>query len=101
MLFYINPSKHEGWSTSVEEAKVFSTPMILSNIPIHREQGEEDKGFPADDAVFLADLIWEKIIDTHGGESIRSPRHDLETGAKAYADKLYLIIQEAFNGVQA
>lgn len=99
--FYINPSKHEGWSTSVEEAKVFSTPMILSDIPIHREQAEKGtRFFPADDAVFLADLIREKMIDTHGIELIRSPRHDFETEAKVYAEKLYLIIQEAFNGVK-
>ena len=99
--FYINPSKYEGWSTSVEEAKVFSTPMILSDIPIHREQAEEDtRFFPADDAAFLADLIREKMIDAHESELIRSPRHDLEAEAKVYAHKLYLIIQEAFNGVK-
>lgn len=40
-LCLINPSFFEGWSTTVEEAKSFGTPRILSNIPIHREQSPE------------------------------------------------------------
>ena len=34
----INPSRFEGWSTTVEEAKSFGVPMILSDIDVHREQ---------------------------------------------------------------
>jgi glycosyltransferase involved in cell wall biosynthesis len=34
----VNPSSFEGWSTTVEEAKSFGTPMILSDISVHREQ---------------------------------------------------------------
>lgn len=34
----INPSECEGWSTTVEEAKAFGVPMILSDIDVHREQ---------------------------------------------------------------
>lgn len=34
----INPSEFEGWSTTVEEAKSFDVPMILSDIDVHREQ---------------------------------------------------------------
>jgi glycosyltransferase involved in cell wall biosynthesis len=34
----INPSLFEGWSTTVEEAKYFYKPIILSDIPVHREQ---------------------------------------------------------------
>ena len=34
----INPSLFEGWSTTVEEAKVLGIPMILSDILVHREQ---------------------------------------------------------------
>ena len=37
-LCLINPSLFEGWSTTVEEAKSFGTPTILSNIPVHKEQ---------------------------------------------------------------
>lgn len=36
--FVLNPSLFEGWSTTVEEAKSLKKKMILSDIPIHREQ---------------------------------------------------------------
>jgi glycosyltransferase involved in cell wall biosynthesis len=34
----LNPSRFEGWSTTVEEAKTLGVPMVLSDIPVHREQ---------------------------------------------------------------
>ena len=34
----INPSRFEGWSSSVEEAKAMGKPVILSSIPVHVEQ---------------------------------------------------------------
>lgn len=34
----LQPSFFEGWSTSVEEAKSLGKPIILSDIPVHREQ---------------------------------------------------------------
>ncbi len=41
----IQPSRFEGWSTVVEDAKALGRPMILSNIDVHLEQ--------AADAVFF------------------------------------------------
>lgn len=37
----INPSKFEGWSTSVEEAKSLGLKVLLSDIPVHREQAPD------------------------------------------------------------
>lgn len=34
----INPSLWEGWSSTVEEAKMQGTPMMLSDLEVHREQ---------------------------------------------------------------
>jgi glycosyltransferase involved in cell wall biosynthesis len=34
----VNPSLFEGWSTSVEEAKSMGKAIVLSDIPVHREQ---------------------------------------------------------------
>jgi len=34
----LNPSRYEGWSTTVEEARSLGTPLLLSDIPVHREQ---------------------------------------------------------------
>jgi len=37
----INPSRFEGWSTTVEEAKSLGVKMILSDLRVHMEQAEE------------------------------------------------------------
>ncbi len=41
----INPSNYEGWSTSVEEAKLYDIPIILSDIDTHKEQLSKSKLF--------------------------------------------------------
>jgi glycosyltransferase involved in cell wall biosynthesis len=55
---FINPSRFEGWSTSVEEAKSMGKQIVLSDIPVHREQAPE-RGlfFPADDPEALAEAM--------------------------------------------
>lgn len=63
-LFYgalaiINPSYFEGWSTSVEEAKSLGKRVVLSDIPVHREQNPlHGRYFPPDDAKALAEILW-------------------------------------------
>lgn len=54
----INPSFFEGWSTTVEEAKTLGKRLLLSDIPVHREQSP-DLGhfFQPDDAGLLASLM--------------------------------------------
>ncbi|MBR1249465.1 glycosyltransferase family 4 protein [Bradyrhizobium sp. AUGA SZCCT0169] len=52
----VNPSRFEGWSTTVEEAKSFGVPMILSDLDVHREQtAGAARYFGTDDPVTLAD----------------------------------------------
>lgn len=54
----LNPSLFEGWSTTVEEAKALGVPLLLSDIPVHREQvGERASFFPVDDAEALAAVL--------------------------------------------
>ena len=51
----INPSKFEGWSTSVEEAKTMGKHVLLSDIAVHREQAPTSASyFPPDDPAALA-----------------------------------------------
>ncbi len=40
-IAFINPSRFEGWSTTVEEAKSLGKRIILSDIPVHHEQSPE------------------------------------------------------------
>lgn len=53
----LNPSKFEGWASSVEEAKALGTPLILSDIAVHREQQPDARFFGPDDPVALARLL--------------------------------------------
>ena len=54
----INPSLFEGWSSTVEEARAFGVPMLLSDIPVHREQmGDEATYFDPEDASDLAQKL--------------------------------------------
>jgi glycosyltransferase involved in cell wall biosynthesis len=54
----LNPSLFEGWSTTVEEAKALGKPMLLSDIPVHREQAPRGTlFFPAKDSIALAENI--------------------------------------------
>jgi glycosyltransferase involved in cell wall biosynthesis len=54
----INPSRFEGWSTSVEEAKSLGKSVLLSDIPVHREQAPQlGSYFNVDDAEELASTL--------------------------------------------
>lgn len=53
----LNPSLFEGWSTTVEEAKAVGTPLLLSDLHVHREQSPDACFFSTNDAVALADAI--------------------------------------------
>ena len=54
----LNPSLFEGWSTTVEEARSMGTPMILSDLDVHREQmGHDAIYFDRHSAQSLADTM--------------------------------------------
>jgi glycosyltransferase involved in cell wall biosynthesis len=58
----LNPSRFEGWSTAVEEAKALGKPLLVSDIAVHREQtvGLDDVSFfNTDDYITLAKLMQE------------------------------------------
>jgi len=61
----VNPSFFEGWSTTVEEAKSVGAPLLLSDLPIHREQAKEECDyFDAYDPDSISDTLnqaWNKL----------------------------------------
>jgi glycosyltransferase involved in cell wall biosynthesis len=72
----INPSRFEGWSTTVEEAKTLHKDLFLSDIPVHREQAPTRGAFFAvDDSVALATLIRDAI-----GEPVGVSRSTMHRG---------------------
>jgi glycosyltransferase involved in cell wall biosynthesis len=81
----INPSRSEGWSTTVEEAKSFGVPMILSDLDVHREQaGGTASYFGTDDPATLADHIV-RVAQESAVPLVRSlvPNHDDRVAAFA------------------
>ena len=70
----VQPSRFEGWNTTVEDAKALGCPMILSDLEVHREQCPDALGFfDCNDAQALADIItanWTRLP--------ARPDHDLE-----------------------
>ena len=56
--FIVQPSLCEGWGTVLEDAKVVDKAVLLSDIPVHREQkNEKCTRFDPHDPDALADLI--------------------------------------------
>jgi glycosyltransferase involved in cell wall biosynthesis len=79
----VNPSLFEGWSTTVEEAKSLGAPLLLSDIPVHREQARPDTRFfsptsPED----LARVLAESYRELPPG-----PRPEAERAAAAQASR--------------
>lgn len=68
-LAVINPSRFEGWSSSVEEAKSMGKTIILSDIDVHIEQNPPDgRYFNPDNALELS-IILEEVWFTPTGIS--------------------------------
>lgn len=64
----INPSYCEGWSTTVEESKSLGVPLILSDLPVHREQAENfAEFFPPDDPHQLSMILKSHLKRYQGG----------------------------------
>jgi glycosyltransferase involved in cell wall biosynthesis len=55
----VNPSRFEGWSTPIEEAKAVGAPLMLSDIPIHREQAPDAQFFDPISSEAAAKLLLE------------------------------------------
>jgi hypothetical protein len=60
----INPSLFEGWSTTVEEGKIFNKQMILSKLNVHKEQcSKKALYFEANNSLVLSKLVM-KLLKT-------------------------------------
>ena len=91
----VNPSRIEGWSTTVEEAKSFGVPMILSDIDVHREQtGGAARYFGVDEAEVLADHLSDSL---QGRERViaRDLLPDIDDRVGAFAAEFVGIVRRA------
>lgn len=95
----INPSRFEGWSTTVEEAKSLDKPILLSDIEVHREQAPP-RGvyFAPDDAPALADAMAQVLArpasPERDAEQARLARDDLVRRRRRFAETYQQIVMD-------
>lgn len=84
-MFVIQPSLFEGWGTVVEDAKVLDKTILLSDIPVHREQcNYKCKMFDPYNAEELADLLAKEAEIDHV-DDVEFGIADMHKRAKAYS----------------
>lgn len=63
-LYLINPSKSEGWNSSIEEAKSLNTRVLASNLKIHKEQlGSKGTYFDVNNYKRLSKILKKVLLD--------------------------------------
>lgn len=83
--FVIQPSRFEGWGTVVEDAKVLDKTILLSDIPVHREQkNDKCKLFDPYNPEMLASIIEEEAEKEHK-DDFEQGILDMHRRAKEYS----------------
>ena len=95
----INPSRAEGWSTSVEEAKSLGKRIILSDLPVHREQAPPDGVYvdpddPNELAAAMQDVL-ATIDPAAETERAERARRELPGRVQAFGEAYQQIVLEA------
>lgn len=102
-LAVLNPSRFEGWSSTVEEAKSIGKQVVLSNIPVHIEQAPIGaRYFSPDDAEGLASILkelWNAPGDgrSHQGEALA--REHLKERTRAYGRDYAELIRQVESSI--
>jgi hypothetical protein len=99
----INPSFFEGWSSTVEEGKSLGKKLVISDIPVHREQNPEEAiYFNPKNEVELADIL--ESIKKNNNEpaeldlkTISRLNSDLLNRTIIFSEKYYAIIKDLMN----
>lgn len=92
----INPSFFEGWSSTVEEARVLGVPMLLSDIGVHREQMEHAATyFNAYDAGGLAEKLREIALASPALTLAREPHAQSNEKARRFARDFAVVVDRA------
>jgi glycosyltransferase involved in cell wall biosynthesis len=95
----INPSRFEGWSTTVEEAKSLGKMVLLSDLGVHREQAPKRSWyFSPDNAEELAAGMAATLESYDSGvdrEAIREAQASLPERRRAFAMAYENIVLEA------
>lgn len=94
----LQPSLFEGWSTTVEEAKSVGKRMLLSSLPVHREQNpQESVYFDPEDAQALAEKMSQLYMEYAPGPCLHleeKARECLLPRTQEFGKKFTGIMQE-------
>lgn len=100
----LNPSLFEGWSTTVEEAKSVGKRVLLSDLPVHREQNPPASVyFDPKDPEQLADVLaecWENVSPGPDFALEERARQTFSGRMKQFAETFVSIACEAVKLVQ-
>jgi glycosyltransferase involved in cell wall biosynthesis len=92
----LQPSLFEGWSTSVEEVKSLGKSIIISDIPVHREQNPSSAlYFDPHDPVLLAQYLLKTQKEKSPGPELeleQLAREQLPERTRTFAHTFYEII---------
>jgi glycosyltransferase involved in cell wall biosynthesis len=95
----VQPSRCEGWSTTVEDAKALGRPLVCSEIPVLREQAPEALGFAGcDDGEALGEILarsWARLAAGPDPEREAAALAKGREAADAYGDVLIEACREA------
>lgn len=92
--YVIQPSLFEGWGTVVEDAKVLDKRILLSDIPVHREQMNENcLLFDPHDPADLAEKIkW--AMNYRHEDDVEKGLKDMYERAKAYSEGFLQLLED-------
>lgn len=94
----VQPSRFEGWSTVVEDAKAVGRPVILSDIKVHREQMPDAHFFAVGSATSLAEALARFLPQAEPGpdpEAEARARAATQARAREAARSFLSILQSA------
>lgn len=96
----LQPSRFEGWNTTLQDAKAIGCPIFASDLAVHREQCPQALGFfPTDDPAALADLIaerWPALPARPNADQEREALRVEAENARLYGRQLLDICTEVF-----
>jgi glycosyltransferase involved in cell wall biosynthesis len=96
----INPSLFEGWSSTVEEAKILGKVILLSDLPVHREQNPTRAiFFDPNDPGNLADAFREILQSSREHDDVTEDQLTCYRLARQnFASQYEDIVMELMNG---
>jgi glycosyltransferase involved in cell wall biosynthesis len=90
----INPSLFEGWSTTVEEGKIFNKQMILSRLNVHKEQcSNKALYFEANNSLLLSKLVMKLLKSKNKHLSLQEIKKNYKKSRILFAKNYLEIIK--------